>query len=169
MTQFLCRNMTIQNQTMQLVQKSCGATQNRSHHQAFTHNSELNWERKKYVPFANKRVQRTQPRGQNVPTAWQGGGFCNHRSFLPKTRGPGHRTQLRSFAWSLCCDNFSASNLKIMNYIRSKYCCFLIGGSGTRFVIYEAIENGVITLYKLIRALQTCTVCFPKQIKWCLW
>lgn len=56
-----------------------------------------------------------------------------------------------------------------MNYISNKSCSLLISGSGTRFVVYETIENAVITLYKSIRALQMFTMYFPKQIKWCLW
>lgn len=66
--------------------------------------------------------------------------------------------QLRSFARSLYCDNLSASNLEIMNYISRKSCRLLISGSGTRFVVHETIENGLITLYKSIRALQMCTM-----------
>lgn len=56
-----------------------------------------------------------------------------------------------------------------MNYISFKACSFLISGSGSRFVVYETFQNGVITLYKSIKALRLCTLCFPKQIKWCLW
>lgn len=82
---------------------------------------------------------------------------------------PNNRKQQHSFAQSLYCDNLSGSNLEIMNYISHKSRSLLISGTGTRFVVYETCKNGVITLYKSIRALQLCTMCFAKQIKWCLW
>lgn len=99
------------------------------------------------------------------------GKHCDQHSafFSEQNKRPNSRKQLRSFAWSLYCDNLSGSNLEIMNYISRKSCSLLISGSGTRFVVYETIENGVITLYKSIRALQLCTMYFPKQIKRCLW
>ena len=109
------------------------------------------------------------PQGPDITAAWEANTATGARnSFHNKNKSPNSRKQLRSFARSLYCDNLSGSNLEIMNYISRKSCSLLISGSGTRFVVYETCENRVITLYKSIRALRLCTMCFPKQIKWCL-
>lgn len=130
-----------------------------------------NWAKKpkNYVfVFPSEHCPKSTAQGSRLCHSLRGK-HCEQHSFQNKTRGPTAEKQLRSFAWSLYCDNLSGSNLEIMNYISRKSCSLLISGSGTRFVVYETIENGVITLYKSIRAFQLCTMCFPKQIKWRLW